>query len=748
MSTKKLAVFATTLAGVALAPQIAEAYKTPTHIAMANQIRDELRWNWAGPNCSEKEFRTCCSAEDPWCGKPAIRLLGGDGTKFVVLPEEDAQAIVDHPLYWRGGAIGPDNTVFVGLTDPSHAWQFFPFAQCAELVRASKTPEERAYALGCYLHGITDNNVHHIVNYFTGETFTLYPKDGAKDGELKFNLLNVVRHMVVEGKIQEAFKAHNPGAFTRERLEHKIATDLYLRVYLTPQKAGVGLWDFFAGKLVAQKNDALNASHLDGLDPTTHLDPGMTIEELTPTSINDLVIDGKLMAAYVDFLKHGGNVQILDPGGLAPHDRVFMLPEIVKDVQRYLYILQRQGELKAAAGGSQDPVGFYKFLFATEDGKPSHFNELRKLKAQELDRVLVAYIETVERLSNVVVQGDIGAIGVAYAFEPLVTALDDVTEFPINALVDAWLADKSFVVRQAVGLVMRPMSAFLTAAYKLTTSRFKEFIVDELKKFTEELKQQLLELSPQAIQDLHAKVHELRDIVHAQIDATKLAALGLDLSDADSMFENFGSSVLYMNSINSIAGVLANRELAFSTESTGFFEGGAVSFDASFQVSYNQMAVCEDLREAFYPCGTSALEVLQGDFKNCQAFDVDEIKITPEMEPNVECHNGSAVEFSDEPEPEHCQMRELDDIVSPDEGHRGSYTLAHPPALSRDSQLACRGLTVPGLAVAGDGKQDDVDADGTGEEPTGCSCTTGDDPGFGGVMLFSLFALGLRRRWS
>src|SRR5690606_19466642 len=98
---------------------------------------------------------------------------------FVELRTEDAEAIRDFPEYWRAGAIGPDNTVFTGLTDPSHSWHFAPYSQCQALVEESKNPQERAYALGCFLHGISDNAAHHVVNFLSGETFTFFPADQA-----------------------------------------------------------------------------------------------------------------------------------------------------------------------------------------------------------------------------------------------------------------------------------------------------------------------------------------------------------------------------------------------------------------------------------------------------------------------------------------------------------------------------------------------------------------------------------------
>ena len=142
--SKRLSILAggATVAAGVLIPQSAEAYSVKVHIHFANEIRDELIANWEGQGCTE--------GEDPWCGKPAIRLLGPDDapTQWVMLDEDNAEAIRDNPEFWRGGAIGPDNTVFPGMTDPSHGWHFFPFSQCQAMLDNAQDGAERAYALG------------------------------------------------------------------------------------------------------------------------------------------------------------------------------------------------------------------------------------------------------------------------------------------------------------------------------------------------------------------------------------------------------------------------------------------------------------------------------------------------------------------------------------------------------------------------------------------------------------------------
>jgi MYXO-CTERM domain-containing protein len=297
----------------------------------------------------------------------------------------------------------------------------------------------------------------------------------------------------------------------------------------------------------------------------------------------------------------------------------------------------------------------------------------------------------------------------------------------------------------AVEVVERvaPLKQFLQGAFRLVTEEFKAQIVARMQQYTEQLRAQLLAMSPQAVQDIHAKAKELGEIARAQIDAAKLEALGLDLSDADAALSGFDRSVLYMNSYNSIAGALANQAVVFSTAPTSFFGGGPVSFDASYQVGYNQLSVCDGLREAFYPCGTSAIESLQGDFEACEALPM----ITAEMEPPAECHDGSAVEFVDDPNPAQCVRRHLEEIVGFDEGHLGSYTLAIPPSLA-DRGPECVNPEIEGLVISGS-KDDDagVGAEPEGAEAAGCACTSAPGRrGWGGAALLLLVLPALRRR--
>ena len=79
-----------------LSASTAEAYTTRVHIALANEIRRNVIAEGGG----------------------GIRLMGSG--LVVQLTDEDSAAIMDEPLAFRAGAIGPDNLVFPAMTDGSH----------------------------------------------------------------------------------------------------------------------------------------------------------------------------------------------------------------------------------------------------------------------------------------------------------------------------------------------------------------------------------------------------------------------------------------------------------------------------------------------------------------------------------------------------------------------------------------------------------------------------------------------------
>src|SRR5689334_23118176 len=109
-----------------LDPVPAGAFSTRIHIMISNKVREALIASDAGS--VPLKF-----------SQHAVRFS-----------DADRKALIDQPLAFRAGAIGPDNMAFPGMTDPSHAIGQFPFTQCQLLYEAALTDEERAYAMGCF----------------------------------------------------------------------------------------------------------------------------------------------------------------------------------------------------------------------------------------------------------------------------------------------------------------------------------------------------------------------------------------------------------------------------------------------------------------------------------------------------------------------------------------------------------------------------------------------------------------------
>lgn len=163
----------------------AHAFTTRFHIKLANDVRKALIQS----------------------GGSGIPLRFGNYT--VALKAEDVTALQNHPHEFRAGAVGPDNMAFPGMTDPSHAVGQRPYEQCELLYQEAILPAERAYALGCFLHGATDAIAHHYVNYMTGETFTLAPITTGRQQSWS----NVIRHIIAENMVQEAAFNLSPWVF-------------------------------------------------------------------------------------------------------------------------------------------------------------------------------------------------------------------------------------------------------------------------------------------------------------------------------------------------------------------------------------------------------------------------------------------------------------------------------------------------------------------------------------------------------
>ena len=207
--------------------------------------------------------------------------------------------------------------VFPGMTDPSHAIGQRPYEQCELLYQAAELPEERAYALGCFLHGSTDAVAHHYVNYMTGETFTLTPVTSNRASSLD----NVVRHILAESQIQAAAIAQDPDAFADSKLLHTIPIGFVLRAYLDVDSP---LWQMMA-KHAKAEYDAVLAEDPGPRCPTIVAAMDVAPADhlvLSPVylgSVDDLIVKKKLeledrIATMQDWNSPEGSKLLVTPG--------------------------------------------------------------------------------------------------------------------------------------------------------------------------------------------------------------------------------------------------------------------------------------------------------------------------------------------------------------------------------------------------------------------------------------------------
>lgn len=735
----RLSLVALSLA-MLLTSRSASAFSVRVHVYLANAIHDELARNVTDS------------------GRPLVRLMQPDSADpaWVQLADIDARAILLNPEFFRGGAIGPDNTVMTGLTDPSHAWAFRPFHQCQALVGEAAAEEqrqrdagvaeeeldlsERAYALGCFLHGISDNAAHHVVNFLAGETFTFYPKESASADGLQWSMLNVARHIVVETSFEKSLLEQD-AAFTGEQryragvmtepvddaaLEHRIAIDLVRRVYFDNEnEEWTGLWSFFADELVLAKTLRLRLEL--GLSPMGGIQNALLGAE--DEAWDD---DTKVVNAYVDFLANGYNGV-----SFTPADYIIFLPELTRDIKLFYTIVNEQGRWLAQNITSLRPItkAMLNNAFAPrnaagevdwENGtEPSRFEGVMEIKFAELDSFVVKYIESVENLSNLNIT--VGLLNSTSeqrreAIKPLSDAVSVVTTINYQIL----FSDNVIQILSEVSDVI----AVLDGLFALITEKVEEYILGQIRDHLEALKGAFDPLKAQA----EVYMHEL--------ERQAVSQLGLELDGG--VFSTYLDSVLYMNAYNSVVGVISNRDVAVANTS-GLF-AGPVSFDASYQLEYNQLALCGDLRAVFYPCGANASDMLQGNYRTCQP-------LTDVLNPAVECHAQSATAFASMPTTADCAPTELDEFLDGMAPDQGSYTLAFPPSSQHlaGEPPAC---WIEGLAIVNDGAPEGVPPgtggpgaeDDEGGSEAGCACSTPAGTSDGPAAWLALLALGLLRR--
>lgn len=692
-------------------PSAASAYTTRVHIVMANEIREGL-------------------------------IASGDGTltlrwsgAVVRLPEEDAEAIVNQPLAFRAGAIGPDNTVFPGMTDASHGVHQDPYGQCELLYQEAITEPERAYALGCFLHGATDAVAHHFVNHETGETFTLTPRSARRLSSFE----NVVGHIVTESRIQDAVRQSDPSAFDEASLRHTIPESFVLRAYYDVDSP---LWQRLAQDAVIRW-EAARAASPDGNLLSWAGAAGFASWEhvaMTPVYLAEIQRLRVELRAFIEAeiadMADPSSTRGAELGVTAGDDGVVGTPD----------------DETACSGSCPTLFGRYYVyvnLLAprTDAGGrelPSAFDAISDRLGDDLNLFLPALMQVIGNLS-------------AQLNAPITDDADhgfDVMPSDVAAIfapLDDWATRTTSVDYELLGRAVTPVW------YQNLSDFFDRFGVSIsipdalarllgplLREVREVLTERVRETAETYIVDLAREYRVGRDSfsdrLEMRLDESAPATLG------GHALEFLPESGLWSYSFNITAATFANHQVLLSGDPIG---AGAASFDASYTMEWTQLGLCDYLQAAVFPEGTGIgplLSVHDGETFHMASIDGD----AP-----VECHDGD-LELFGAPSVPNCRLVGLEDLMA---DPHGSLSRAYPPEYA-SGDASCRRLTVPGLPEppplpdggpgGGDGGApgDAGPGGGPGGEEGGCGCAVPgrSSPAPLALLALALLVLGARRR--
>lgn len=692
MSRKLSRLVVASLAVAVLWPSPAAAYTTRIHIALANELRESL-----------------ITSGD---GRIALRM----GPHAVRLSAEDTRAIIEHPLEFRAGAIGPDNFVFPAMTDPTHAIGMRPFDQCELLYQAALTGEERAYALGCFLHGATDAVAHHAVNAFTGETFTLNPLVNGRQHAWD----NVVHHIVTESAIQSAAARLAPERFAAFQLQHRLPRGFILRAYFEETSP---LWLAMSRHARAR------------LEAARAADPSATLPELVGAA------------------------------GLAPAEQLVLLPVYLRSIDEMVVALrgelqaeiaahQADAELGIGAGadgtlGTYDdttacaatcPMKYARYftciglLAPRRDASgvplPPAFDVVADKLRADLFQFRAAYLDTVEALSTVlntpITAGMEPPLPTAAqleaAFRPMRDWTDRVTTIDYQtlaeAVVPAWILELERLLELA------GVNVTVASVIEL----FFQPLIDEIEAVIEE---RVIGEARRHLDELTAEYREQVDTLRADVAARLSASApgGLGGHALDHLFD----SGLWAHSFNIAAAAFAHHGVVLpdGDELGGF---GPASFDTSHTPGWMQAGACAYLREPIFPLGTDLAALL-----SVRRDGIDH-RARVEGDSPVECHDGDLFRFAALPGATTCALVDLDGLIAT---AIGSVSRGFPAKVI-GREVTCRDLVVPGLPPP---PEDPDDPDDPADPPGGC-CGAGDRGAGPGAALLGLIglALAVRRR--
>jgi len=663
----------------------AEAFSTRVHIMLANRIRDALA-----------------------AGGTSIQLWQG-GHSVTVSPD-DARAILDEPEAFRAGAIGPDNMIFPGMTDPSHALHQRPFEQCQRLYEMAVLDKERAYAIGCFLHGASDAVAHHYVNQMSGETFTLNPISEGRDGGLS----NVVRHIVAEDMIQDAVLAQSPSDLSADRLAHEIPTGFVLRSYFDLDSP---VYELMAAHAIEAYNQQIENN------------PGITLPEviygLDVAPADQFV----LLPVYVEqiHLLRAWLRQSLQ-------GRIAGMQDWNTDAGSQLLVLPgddgvlgtRDDDTDCSASCAQTFAEYFVYVGLMEprydaggNALPPAFDKVSDKFGADLDDLMPSMMDTVINVSTrfnlPLDQGgqgleDITVGEVEADFVPLVDWSNQITTVDSQSIAVAispqWLTDMG-VFFQTFGInvdVTAFIEAILEPIIAPIRDGIREFVIGQAIAFIEDL-----------TVEYRANFASTRDEYTVRLQAAMNPALG-----GGTMLDRFFESGLYGHSFNIVAAAIGNHAAVLPVDGAHEEGVGPASFDCSYTATWMQAGACEYLREVVFPLGEDvrgAMSILTGGQPYPAQLEGD----SP-----IECHDGSLTSFAASPSSANCYITTLQSLET---FPQGSISRAFPPAFS-DEPAVCTNIIVPGLpgppdnptttgaggAGAGGGSGDGGDDDGKDDD--------------------------------
>lgn len=696
-----------TLAGTATP---AHAFTTRVHMVLANQVREALI---ASPDQRTIPLR--------WSGE------------VVRLSDEDAMAIIAEPIAFRGGAIGPDNVVFPAMTDGTHGVEQDPYRLCQMLYDDALNQVERAYALGCFLHGASDAIAHHYVNYMTGETFTLNPLSASRASDFS----NVIGHIVTESIIQEGVLNSDPTAMSGTRMDHAIPTSFVLRNYFDTRAI---LWQTMATHS-QEKYDLVLAG-----------DPRATVTTIATTAgfagYEQLIMAPRYLARL-----ESERMQLRE----AMVDEITRLqaPPLSPTPGADGVLGTSDDDTACAASCATEAATYYVFVNLLEprvDGGgsplPSAFDKVSDELGNNVSEFLPALVETITNISAQLNTPIDPTDMTDHGFD-----LDPADVVGLIAPMQAWATRTAAIDFETLGMSVEPawytrLTSFLTSIgidlriADIIRAFFEPYIAE----IREAIIMQVTEVARGYLEELAAGYIAQRDAWiasnNAVLDASTPA--GLDRHALDDLF----NSGLWNYSFNFAAATFGNHELLLTASDP--IANGPASFDASYTHYWSQAGLCGYLQDAIFPQGLGMEALLT--IEEAGTFHP---AVMPENSP-FECHDG-ALDMFGAANTTTCAHTDLVTLVSTMEG---SMSRAYPPELASGMPM-CNRITVPGLpeppplpdggVPTGDGGTGDGGSADGGMDTTdggcGCSAPGKSNGGAGlGLLLLGLLGLIIRRR--